>query len=62
MKWRKSSYSTENGEECLEVADNIPSTIPVRDSKHPHGPRLFVPAPSWTEFIAAVQDGTLRHP
>lgn len=43
VAWRKSSYSNAQGADCVEVADNIPGIIPVRDSKHPHGPVLLFP-------------------
>ncbi|MFD7237715.1 DUF397 domain-containing protein [Streptomyces syringium] len=55
--WRKSSYSGNNGGECVEVADGIPGTVPVRDSKHPQGPVLVFPATAWMTFIAGVQAG-----
>ncbi|MPY46538.1 DUF397 domain-containing protein, partial [Streptomyces phyllanthi] len=31
--WRKSSYSNTDAGSCLEVLDNHPAGIPVRDSK-----------------------------
>lgn len=56
--WRKSSYSS-GQEACLEVADNIPpGVIPVRDSKNPTGPALFIRAGAWSTFIAAVKVST----
>ncbi|MER5781513.1 DUF397 domain-containing protein [Streptomyces mobaraensis] len=60
LAWRKSSYSTENAEECVEVALHARATVPVRDSKRPHGPHLTLPAPAWTTFIDAVKGRTLR--
>ncbi|MFD5134077.1 DUF397 domain-containing protein, partial [Streptomyces olindensis] len=30
--WRKSSYSDGGDNNCLEVADNHPGIVPVRDS------------------------------
>ncbi|MFH8991023.1 DUF397 domain-containing protein [Streptomyces sp. NPDC017940] len=55
--WHKSSYS--NGSEglCLEVATDLPGTVPVRDSKVPDGPALLIGATAWTPFIAAVAAG-----
>lgn len=53
--WRKSSYSGNNGGECVEVADGIPDAVPVRDSKDPQGPVLVFPAAAWTAFIRGVQ-------
>ncbi|UUU22305.1 DUF397 domain-containing protein [Streptomyces sp. DSM 40750] len=53
--WRKSSYSSSNPDSCVEVIDNHPSGIPVRDSKNPHGPALLISHPSWTSFIASLR-------
>ncbi|WDG30799.1 DUF397 domain-containing protein [Streptomyces sp. CA-278952] len=52
--WRKSSYSNQEGGDCVEVADGFPGVVPVRDSKNPHGPALVLPAAAWTAFVAAV--------
>ncbi|MBW4705284.1 MULTISPECIES: DUF397 domain-containing protein [unclassified Micromonospora] len=49
-RWRKSTRSAGNGGECVEVADNLPGIVAVRDSKDPAGPVLtFTPA-AWTSF------------
>jgi hypothetical protein len=53
--WFKSSYSNESGGNCVEVADNIPGLVPVRDSKVPDGPALLLTASAWTPFIAALK-------
>ncbi|MFI1070181.1 DUF397 domain-containing protein [Streptomyces puniciscabiei] len=53
--WRKSSYSNESGGNCVEVAPNIPTLVPVRDSKVPGGPVLLLPPTAWTPFIAALK-------
>ncbi|MET9534116.1 DUF397 domain-containing protein [Streptomyces sp. NPDC006649] len=53
--WRKSSYSNSEGGSCVEVLDNHPSGVPVRDSKAPHGPALVFPAAEWASFIAALK-------
>lgn len=55
--WRKSSYSNQEGGNCVEVADHYPGLIPVRDSKNPHGPALLIPGEAWTAFIAGLKDG-----
>lgn len=58
--WRKSSYSANDAGSCVEVLDNHPAGVPVRDSKTPHGPALLFPATGWSSFIAAVKnDGQL---
>ncbi|MGI5366773.1 DUF397 domain-containing protein [Streptomyces iakyrus] len=57
--WRKSSYSNQDGGECLEVSDDFGAVVPVRDSKVPHGPVLEFPARGWSCFVAAVKSGRL---
>ncbi|MFE0138009.1 DUF397 domain-containing protein [Streptomyces sp. NPDC059037] len=57
--WRKSSYSNGSGGLCVEVADNLPGIVPVRDSKFPHGPALVLPATAWASFVTAVRKGEL---
>ncbi|MFG2553602.1 DUF397 domain-containing protein [Streptomyces sp. NPDC048581] len=54
VQWRKSSYSSGTGGECVEVADHLPGIIPVRDSKNPDGPALVFPAPAWATFVASL--------
>ncbi|MEV0265846.1 DUF397 domain-containing protein [Streptomyces sp. NPDC050617] len=49
--WRKSSYSNQEGGQCVEVAEGFP-VVPVRDSKVPHGPILTVSPDAWASFIA----------
>ncbi|GAA2711098.1 MULTISPECIES: DUF397 domain-containing protein [Streptomyces] len=54
--WRKSSHSNGDNGMCLEVADGIPGTVPVRDSKTaPEGPALVFPAGAWAAFVRAVK-------
>ncbi|MCX4550985.1 DUF397 domain-containing protein [Streptomyces sp. NBC_01267] len=55
--WRKSTYSGSESGSCVEVLDNHPSGIPVRDSKAPHGPALIFPAAGWASFITALKGG-----
>ncbi|WP_411143290.1 DUF397 domain-containing protein [Streptomyces sp. x-80] len=55
--WRKSSYSNGSGGNCIEVADDLPGLVPVRDSKNPDGPVLVIPAPAWNSFVTAVRTG-----
>ena len=52
--WIKSSYSGENGGNCLEVAPEFASVVPVRDSKNPDGPVLLVQRSAWAAFVASV--------
>ena len=54
--WRKSIRSGSSGN-CVEVADNLPGVIAVRDSKDPAGPALaFTPA-EWAAFISGARQG-----
>ena len=53
--WLKSSYSNGSGGDCLEVADNIPGMVPVRDSKVPGGPTLLLTATAWAPFVASLK-------
>ncbi|MFJ4964442.1 DUF397 domain-containing protein [Streptomyces sp. NPDC088729] len=55
--WRSSSYSNQEGGNCVQVADGFPGTVPVRDSKNPHGPALLHTTTAWTAFIGAVRNG-----
>ncbi|MFI7414792.1 DUF397 domain-containing protein [Streptomyces sp. NPDC049627] len=57
--WRKSSYSSPNADSCLEVLDNHPSGVPVRDSKNPHGPALIFSAANWSAFVATIKKSRL---
>ncbi|QQM43445.1 DUF397 domain-containing protein [Streptomyces liliifuscus] len=52
--WRKSTYSDDNGGECLEVADGVPGVVPVRDSKVADGPVLLVGADAWLAFVGGL--------
>ncbi|MGY0018130.1 DUF397 domain-containing protein [Streptomyces sp. YJ-C3] len=51
LDWRKSSYSdSSDGNDCVEVAPT-PTTIHIRDSKNPDGPRLTATPSTWTAFL-----------
>ncbi|WP_446040887.1 DUF397 domain-containing protein [Streptomyces sp. SID1121] len=51
VHWRKSSYSSGFGGECLEVSGDFPGLVPVRDSKSPGGPALTLTANAWAKFV-----------
>ncbi|WP_328411923.1 DUF397 domain-containing protein [Streptomyces violaceus] len=48
--WIRSSYSTDEGPDCVEVAA-APAQILVRDSKNPDGPRLALAPTTWATFL-----------
>jgi hypothetical protein len=53
--WIKSSYSHDNGGNCLEVALGSQSVVPVRDSKNsPDGPVLLISPSAWGAFTAGL--------
>lgn len=57
--WRKSTRSSAEGQNCVEVAISLPGIVAIRDSKHRDGPPLVVTPHNWTAFIRAVKAGTL---
>lgn len=56
-RWRKSSRSSGNGGNCVEVAGNLPDVVAVRDSKDPAGPMLLVTPAAWSAFTTTVKSG-----
>ncbi|MEV4664345.1 DUF397 domain-containing protein [Micromonospora echinofusca] len=55
-RWRKSSRSSGNGGDCVEVADNLPGVVAVRDSKDPAGPALVFAPAAWRAFVATIAE------
>ncbi|MET8324911.1 DUF397 domain-containing protein [Streptomyces sp. NPDC005181] len=56
FRFVKSTYSGGNaGQECVEVARNIPDTVAVRDSKRPTGPVLIIAPTAWDAFQADLR-------
>jgi len=50
-RWRTATRSSNNGGDCVEVADNLPGRVLVRDSKDRDGGTLaFAPA-AWRAFV-----------
>ncbi|MFH9587039.1 DUF397 domain-containing protein [Streptomyces luteogriseus] len=49
LNWFKSSYSSNDGPDCVEVAISAP-TVHIRDSKAKDA-RLAFPAEVWAEFL-----------
>ncbi|MEO3771873.1 DUF397 domain-containing protein [Micromonospora sp. B9E7] len=50
--WRTSTRS--GNSECVEVADNLPGVVGVRDSKDPTGPVLMFAPAAWRAFVAVA--------
>nr|WP_059042576.1 DUF397 domain-containing protein [Streptomyces acidiscabies] len=51
LEWFKSSYSSNDGPACVEVAFD-PKSVHVRDSKHQQGPQLAFHPQQWTAFLS----------
>jgi hypothetical protein len=56
-EWRKARLSTGNGGACVEVAQNLPGAVAVRDSKDPAGPALVIAPAQWAAFTNGVRFG-----
>ncbi|MFV0135276.1 DUF397 domain-containing protein [Streptomyces sp. HMX87] len=56
LEWFKSSYSSNDGPDCVEVAI-APAAVHVRDSKDTDRPHLSFPDAAWTEFLALTRRG-----
>ncbi|KPC78370.1 MULTISPECIES: DUF397 domain-containing protein [Streptomyces] len=61
VTWHKSSYSNQDGGQCLEVADGFTAVVPVRDSKYTHNssPTLMFTADGWSSFVSALKCGVM---
>ena len=55
--WTKSSHSSNEGANCVEVAAVAPGRVLVRDSKDVTGPQLAFGAPSWSAFTGFASAG-----
>ncbi|MFD2767773.1 DUF397 domain-containing protein [Micromonospora eburnea] len=50
-RWRTSTRSADGGGNCVEVADNLPGRVLVRDSKDRQGPVLAFGPAAWRAFL-----------
>ncbi|MEV0927932.1 DUF397 domain-containing protein [Streptomyces spongiicola] len=57
LSWRTSSYT--KSDSCVEVADNDPTTVLVRDTKDRDGRTLAFPRLSWSAFVQFAAEGGL---
>ncbi|WP_063772693.1 DUF397 domain-containing protein [Streptomyces sp. CT34] len=53
--WHKSSYSSGNTNDCVEIADNQPRVL-VRDTKLNPSPVVAVTRSAWSAFIGTVTE------
>ncbi|SCL59080.1 DUF397 domain-containing protein [Micromonospora peucetia] len=54
-RWRTSTRSTDSGGNCVEVADNLPGAVLVRDSKDRSGPTLTFSPDGWRSFVGVLR-------
>ncbi|WP_405094456.1 DUF397 domain-containing protein [Micromonospora sp. NBC_01412] len=50
-RWRTATRSSNNGGDCVEVADNLPGRVLVRDSKDRDGGTLSFGPAAWRAFV-----------
>ncbi|WKU08780.1 DUF397 domain-containing protein [Micromonospora sp. HUAS LYJ1] len=50
-RWHKSTRSGNNGGNCVEVADNLPGVVLVRDTKDRTGGTLAFTPGAWRGFL-----------
>jgi hypothetical protein len=55
--WFKSSYSDNQGGECVEAARLTGGSMAVRDSEGTEGPALTFPSEAWRAFASAARRG-----
>jgi hypothetical protein len=60
LSWRKSSHSSSNGGNCVEVG-TAPHAVAVRDTKDLHGPALTFSRDGWRAFTSRVAADETRH-
>jgi hypothetical protein len=54
-RWRKSTKSGTNGGNCVEVADNLPGRVLVRDTKDRDGGTLSFDPHAWRAFVGMAR-------
>jgi hypothetical protein len=56
-QWRKASLSTSGNGGCVEIAENIPGVVAIRDSKRPEGEACVVDRRAFATFLADLKAG-----
>ncbi|MCG5446695.1 DUF397 domain-containing protein [Micromonospora sp. NIE79] len=54
-RWRKSTRSSSNGGNCVEVADNLAGVVLVRDTKDRDGGTLSFKPAAWAGFVGLTK-------
>ncbi len=60
VRWRKSSYSGDNGGNCIEVA-SAQAAVAVRDSKDPDGAKIVFIPEEWKAFTRRTKPAGVGH-
>jgi hypothetical protein len=55
MDWRKSSFSSNGGQACVEVASA--NGVAVRDTTNRDAGTLNFPAAAWRSFLTGIKHG-----
>lgn len=55
LSWRKSSYSGNGGDTCVEVGQSRNGMIATRDTTDRTGPMLAVSPAKWRRLVAQVK-------
>lgn len=58
-RWRTATRSSNNGGNCVEVADNLPGRVLVRDSKDRNGGTLTFTPTAWRAFVNTTVRSTV---
>ncbi|TYB46448.1 DUF397 domain-containing protein [Actinomadura chibensis] len=53
--WRKSSHSSNNGGNCIELA-RLGATLAIRDSKNPDGPKLLLSPENLRHLVQTLKN------
>lgn len=56
LNWHKSSYSGNNGSDCVEVAETA-ETVHVRDTQHRHFGALSFTPEAFAAFVSDLKAG-----
>lgn len=59
VTWRKSSYSSGGGNQCVEVAVT-PDGVAIRDSKDPAGPVHLISRAAFRDLITRIKQDSFR--
>lgn len=54
LKFRKSSYSSAKGQDCVEVADTV-GVSAVRDTQHREAGHLVFPSGEWAALLRSAR-------